>query len=216
MAFDGSGTYNLPTPEYPAVAGETILASDWNAILEDLQTALSLCLTRDGQATATANIPMGSKKLTGLADGASASDSAAFGQIGAAVTAERTATATLTNKTLTTPVLTTPTITNYTETLYAPAAGTAFTVDLANGTVQKFESSGNLTITLPAAASGKGFTVIIKYGANGHTLTWAGGSTIKWPGGTTPSATSVLGKFDIYHFFSDGTNTYGNSGGSNY
>ena len=111
--------------------------------------------------------------------------------------------------------LTNPTITNYTETLYAPSAGTAFTVDLANGTVQKLTSSGNLTITLPASSAGKSFVIIVAYGGS-HTLTWAGGSTIKWANSTTPTATSSNGKFDIFTFFQDGTNTYGQAFGLNY
>jgi len=121
-----------------------------------------------------------------------------------------TATQTLTNKTLTN-----PTVTNYVETLYAPSANTAFTVDLANGTVQKFTTSGNVTITLPAAATGKSFTILVAYGG-AHTLTWAGGGTLKWAGGTTPTATSTSNKFDIFNFYSDGTNTYGAVFGLNF
>lgn len=111
--------------------------------------------------------------------------------------------------------ITNPTLTNYTETLYAPAANTAYTVDLANGTVQKLTSNGNLTVTLPSSSSGKSYVIIIAYGGT-HTLTWAGGSTIKWAGGTTPTPTSVNAKFDIFTFFCDGTNTYGAVFGQNY
>lgn len=117
-------------------------------------------------------------------------------------------------QTLTAKTLTNPTITNYSETAYAPASGTAFTVDLTNGTVQKFTSSGNLTITLPSTAN-KSYVVIVAYGGT-HTLTWAGGGTIKWAGGNTPAATSVSGKFDIFTFLCDGTNTYGFTGGLNF
>ena len=121
-----------------------------------------------------------------------------------------TDTQTLTNKTLTN-----PTVTNYVETIFAPSAGTAFTIDLTNGTVQKITSSGNLTITLPASATGKSFTIIVAYGG-AHTLTWAGGSTIKWAGGTAPTATSTNAKFDIFNFYCDGTNTYGSVYGLNF
>jgi hypothetical protein len=41
-------------------------------------------------------------------------------------------------------VLINPTITNYTETLNAPAAGSAFTVDLTTGTIQKFTTNAKL------------------------------------------------------------------------
>ena len=117
---------------------------------------------------------------------------------------------TLTNKTLTN-----PTVTNYVETLYAPASNTAYTVDLANGTVQKLTSSGNLTVTLPSSVAGKSYIIIVAYGGS-HTLTWAGGGTIKWAAGTAPTATSTSGKFDIFSFFCDGTNTYGQAYGLNF
>jgi hypothetical protein len=119
-------------------------------------------------------------------------------------------TETFTNKTLTN-----PTITNYTETLYAPAAGSAFTVDLTNGTVQKFTTNANTTVTLPTSVTGKSFVIMIAYGG-AHSITWAGGSTIKWAGGVTPTATAVNAKFDIFTFFCDGTNTYGSVLGQNY
>jgi len=120
----------------------------------------------------------------------------------------------LTNKTLTTPAITNPTVTNYVETTHAPSAGSSFTVNLANGTVQKFTSNANLTITLPTSATGKSFIIIVAYGGT-HTLTWAG-ATVKWAGGSAPTATSVNGKFDIFTFFQDGTNTYGSVFGQNF
>lgn len=111
--------------------------------------------------------------------------------------------------------LTNPTVTNYTETLFAPSAGSSFSVSLANGTVQKLTTNGNTTITLPSSVAGKSYVIMVAYGGS-HTLTWAGGSTIKWPGGTAPTASSANGKIDIFTFFCDGTNTYGQSFGLNY
>jgi hypothetical protein len=111
--------------------------------------------------------------------------------------------------------LNTPVVTNYTETLYAPSAGSSFTVSLANGTVQQLSLNANGTITLPSSVAGKSFVIIVTY-SGAYTLTWAGGSTIKWPGGTVPTASSANGKYDIFTFFQDGTNTYGNSFGLNY
>lgn len=117
--------------------------------------------------------------------------------------------------TLTTPNVTNPTVTNYVETLYAPAAGSSFTVSLANGTVQRFTTNANTTITLPASVAGKSFVIIVQYGGV-HTLTWAGGSTLKWAYGITPTPTSVNGKIDMFTFFQDGTNTYGSIFGQNF
>jgi hypothetical protein len=105
-------------------------------------------------------------------------------------------------------VLNTPTVTNYTETVYAPSAGSAFTVSLANGTIQELSLNANGTITLPSSVAGKSYTLIVTY-SGAYTLTWAGGSTLKWAGGTTPTPTSANGKYDIFNFYCDGTNTYG-------
>lgn len=107
-----------------------------------------------------------------------------------------------------------PTILNYVETLYSPSANSAFTVDLTNGTIQKFTTNANTTITLPSSVSGKSFVIMVLYGGT-HTITWAGGSTLKWAGGSAPSVTSTLNKIDIFSFFQDGTNTYGASFGLN-
>jgi hypothetical protein len=82
MAFDGNGHYNLPTPEFPAVSGEYILASSFNTILQDIAEALSMCLVEDGQQPLTQNLPAGGKKITGLAAGSSPGDSLQFDQIG--------------------------------------------------------------------------------------------------------------------------------------
>ena len=51
MPFDGSGTFiPLPTPTYPAVSGQTIMASRFNAVIDDvLNNGLSQVLPRDGQ-----------------------------------------------------------------------------------------------------------------------------------------------------------------------
>ena len=122
---------------------------------------------------------------------------------------------TLVNKTLTSPTLNNPTVFNYTEFVYAPAAGSVFTVNLTDGTIQKLTTNANTTITLPASAAGKNYAIIVAYGGV-HTITWAGGGVLKWAGGAAPTATSVNGKFDIFVFTCDGTNTYGRSGGSNF
>lgn len=123
--------------------------------------------------------------------------------------------ATLTgSQTLTNKTLTNPTVTNYVETPYSANTGTAITVDLTNGTVQILTLTGNATITMPTAVSGKSFVMYLKQdGTGSRTVTW---STVKWPGGTAPTVTSTASKQDIYSFFSDGTNWYGVTVGQNY
>lgn len=112
------------------------------------------------------------------------------------------------------PALTNPTVTNYVETPYSANSSTAITLALTNGTVQIITLTGNATITMPTAASGKSFILYLKQDATGsRTVTW---STVKWPGGTAPTITATASKQDIYSFFADGTNWYGTTVGQNY
>jgi hypothetical protein len=48
---------------------------------DDIAQGLTNCVTRDGQSPATANIPMGGFKLTGMANGTVAGDAVNFGQV---------------------------------------------------------------------------------------------------------------------------------------
>jgi hypothetical protein len=80
MAFNGSGTYNLPAGN-PVVTGTTISSTTTNTTNSDIATALTNCITRDGQSTPSANLPMNAKKLTGLAAGTSAGDSVRYEQV---------------------------------------------------------------------------------------------------------------------------------------
>ena len=110
--------------------------------------------------------------------------------------------------------LTNPAVTDYTETPYTANSSTAITLALTNGTVQFITLTGNATITMPSAVSGKSFIMFLKQDATGsRTVTW---STVKWAGGTAPTITSTASKQDIYSFFSDGTNWYGVTVGQNY
>lgn len=120
-----------------------------------------------------------------------------------------TSTETMTNKTLTN-----PTVTNYVETPYSANSSTAITLALTNGTVQIITLTGNATITMPTAVSGKSFIMLLRQDATGsRTVTW---STVKWAGGTAPTITSTASKQDIYSFFSDGSSWYGVTVGTNY
>lgn len=67
MPYNGSGTYSPPAASFPAVTTTVISSTKYNAVVTDQASALSNCMTRDGQSPPTGNIPMGNKKLTGLA-----------------------------------------------------------------------------------------------------------------------------------------------------
>lgn len=75
MAFNGSGVfvrlYNWVSDRNAAIK---IRADRMDAEMDGFATGLSNCITKDGQTTVTANIPMNNKKITGLADATAGTD----------------------------------------------------------------------------------------------------------------------------------------------
>ena len=101
-----------------------------------------------------------------------------------------------------------PIVTNYTETLYAIGnSSTAQTIALTNGTVQTCTLTGNCTFTMPTAAAGKSFILILSTGAGSFTATF---TSVKWPSNAAPTITTTASRWDILTFVADGTNWYGN------
>jgi len=138
MPFSGAGSFAPYTPGNPVVSGTTISSSAFNNTIQDIATGLGNTVTRDGQSPPTADLPMASHKLTGLAAGSSANDSVRFDQIptlsslGAAPLASPTFTGTVTA-----PTLSTTTITGMTTPLSIAQGGTGSAtqpyVDLTTG-----------------------------------------------------------------------------------
>jgi hypothetical protein len=81
MSFNGSGTFVINSAGQPVVTGTVISSTAFNALTADLATGLTTALTKDGQTTPTANIPMGTFKFTGLSAGSAATDSANIAQV---------------------------------------------------------------------------------------------------------------------------------------
>ena len=80
MSRNGSGTYNLPVGN-PVVTGTTITSNWGNTTMSDIATALTGSVAADGQTPITGNLQMGGNKVTGMADGSSATDAATYGQV---------------------------------------------------------------------------------------------------------------------------------------
>jgi hypothetical protein len=80
MARNGSGTYDLPAGN-PVATGTVISSVVQNNTMTDIGTALTGSIARDGQSPATANIPMGDNKLTGLATPTARTDATSLGSI---------------------------------------------------------------------------------------------------------------------------------------
>lgn len=79
MPFNGSGTFVLPAGN-PVVVNTTIDATVHNNTNNEIATALSNCVTRDGQSPPTASLPMGGFKLTGLGAGSGNGESVRYEQ----------------------------------------------------------------------------------------------------------------------------------------
>lgn len=76
MSFNGSGLFVINSTGQPVVSNTSISSTVFNAFTADMATGLSNCITKDGQTTVTADIPMGSHKITGLAAGTATTDAA--------------------------------------------------------------------------------------------------------------------------------------------
>ena len=76
-----SGTYTLPAGN-PVVTGTTVSSTWANNTLNDIAAALTASIANDGQTPILANIPMNSKKITGLAAGTTSGDALSYGQTG--------------------------------------------------------------------------------------------------------------------------------------
>ena len=80
MPRNGSGVYSLPSG-YLAVPGTTIRADQHNPPLEDIASALTGSIPRDGTAPMLGDLPMNGRKVTGLGAGVADSDAARMDQI---------------------------------------------------------------------------------------------------------------------------------------
>ena len=154
MSFNGTGIFQINTPGQPVVAGTTITSTAFNTLMTDIATGLTNCLTKDGQSTPTANIKMGSYKLTGLGVATTAGDALSFGN----------------NATIATLVLTTA--------LGAAYGGTGLTAPGALGNILTSDGAGGWTSSTPTATGvttfSGGTTGLTPSVATGGAITLAG------------------------------------------
>lgn len=81
MSYNGSGTFQINTAGQPVVTGTVISSTAFNSLTSDLATGLSTAITKDGQTTVTANIPLSNFKITGLGAATAAADAVRFSQL---------------------------------------------------------------------------------------------------------------------------------------
>lgn len=81
MSYNGSGVYTAPGSSFPAVTGTVIDSSKYNAVINDIATGLTTAITKDGQTTITANLPMATYRHTGVGDATALTDYASANQV---------------------------------------------------------------------------------------------------------------------------------------
>ena len=179
MAFNGSGTYNLPAGN-PVVTGTTISSSTTNTTNSDIATALTNCITRDGQSTPSANLPMNANKLTGLAAGTAAGDSVRYEQV--LLLAGGTMTGSVT---LVTPVLGTPSsgsLSSCTDAIAYGIKSATTTVSVSGATAptagQALIATSSTAATWQTPSAG-GFTAMQVFTSSGTFTIPSGKTTIK-------------------------------------
>ena len=212
MAFNGSGTYSLPAGN-PVVTGTTISSSTTNTTNSDIATALTNCITRDGQSTPSANLPMNSKKLTGLAAGTAAGDSVRYAQIQYinSVASAGTSGQVLTSAGTGAPTWTTPTspagtylalaggtmtgnltLDAYTEKVATLATSGTIALNPATGTTLSCAAAGTVTFT-DSLSSGQSISLLLTNGSS-YTINWPTTTWVTAAGNTAPtlSASNTL------------------------
>lgn len=104
---------------------------------------------------------------------------------------------------------------DYKEKVNTANTGTAYTINLSNGTIQILTLTDNCTFTFPSAIAGKSFMLLLMQdGIGGRTVVWP--ASVKWPENLSPTVTPTANKLDKYVFTADGANWYGSNGGQNY
>ena len=195
MSFNGSGTFQINTAGQPVVTGTTITSTAFNALTADLATGLSTCITKDGQTTPTANIPMGANKITGLAAGTAATDAANLSQ------AQSTATKLLSvSGTDTITASGSPTVTAYAtgaSYYFSPAATNtgAVTINIDSLGAKSITKNGTTALAAGDLTSGK-VAVVVYDGTQFQLINLSGTGNITFSGNTI--ATSNSGAIILY------------------
>ena len=81
MPRNGSGVFSPPATSFPALPSTLIESAKYNAVENDVATAITQSIATDGQSIVLADISLNSHKLTGVTDGTSTNHAATVGQI---------------------------------------------------------------------------------------------------------------------------------------
>lgn len=81
MPYNGAGSFSPPSASFPEVPDTLIDANRYNPVILDLASGLTNAVTKDGQTTITANIPMNGFKMTNLGAATARTDSSNLGNL---------------------------------------------------------------------------------------------------------------------------------------
>lgn len=82
MARNGTGGFDLLVNSWnPSINGVAATAADWQALIDDIATAIAQSVSADGQTPITGNLDMGGNVLSGLGAGTSSGQSLRFEQL---------------------------------------------------------------------------------------------------------------------------------------
>jgi hypothetical protein len=82
MPRNGSGDFQLVTNSWqPAVNGVLATAGDWQSLINDVASALTQSVSRDGQSPLTGNLDLGNNKINNVTAGTGTGQALAFQQL---------------------------------------------------------------------------------------------------------------------------------------
>ena len=173
MSYNGSGTFVINSTGQPVVTNTVISSTTFNALTADLATGLTTAMTKDGQTTATANIPMGTFKFTGLGAGSAATDSANISQVQSSFGTFLTASGTDTIAASVTPALTAYAVGQTFKFIAAASNTGAVTINVSTLGAKSILKNGATALSAGELQSGSMYQIV--YDGTNFQLIGAGG-----------------------------------------
>lgn len=206
----GQGYAKLASPTFTGTPAAPTAAVDTNTT----QVATTAYVVGQGylkSATASSTYaPLASPALTGTPTAPTAAAATNTTQIAttAHVFAERSNTATLTNKTLVDPVITGTIL----EDIFPITDGAAFEIDPGNGSIQTITLGASRTPKATNFAAGESVTLMIDDGTS-YTITWTdatfGGTGVVWKSDAGSAPTLNTSGYTVVVLWKVGTQVYG-------
>ena len=177
MAFNGSGVFSLVTGN-PVVSGAVISSTVHNNTMTDIATnGLTNCITKTGETPATANLPMGNFRHTGVGAAAALTDYAQAKQVIDGDLTELTSVSGTNTITATGPLSVAAYVEGMSFTFKAAAANTtAVTININSLGAKAITKSGTTALVANDILSGQ--VIPITYDGTRFQVTGGGGTSV--------------------------------------